>query len=139
MSAALANDGVRCFLVLLVVLLTMMLIAVIRAPRWEGSSEDAPPQPATAYSALPASTQARAAAAIARAAVVLPARPAPPPQPGHAARMPVPAAATRQRGHATYAARHVVSQGSGEGTIPRPEVSGAPPWGPAPEPPGPIP
>jgi len=130
MSAALVNDGIRCFVVLLVVLLAIMLVAVIRAPGWEGSSgEHAPPQPAVAAPSRPADTQARAAAAIARAAVVLPARRAPGPTP-------VPAVATSPPRHASYAARHVAGPMPGEDTIPQSKVSGGPPWEQAPKPPG---
>jgi hypothetical protein len=144
MSPALATDGTSGFVVLLAVLLAAMLVAVIRAPRWDGSpSEDAeedaarPPPAAPASSRSvpapfrPADAQARAAAAIARAAAVLPATPAPDPQPGEAATTPLPAVATGQPGHGRYPVRHVT------GTLPRPQVSGGPPWGPAPKPPGP--
>jgi hypothetical protein len=158
MSAAVANDGIRWFVVLLVVLLAIMLVAVIRTPGWEGSSEeDTPPQPATAAPSRPVDAQARsggevrnrrnsgtaapsrpldpqarAAAAIARAAVVLPARRAPGP-------MPVPAVATSQPNYDGYAARHVAGPMPGEDTIPQPKVSGGPPWEQAPKPPGLIP
>jgi hypothetical protein len=125
MSPALANDGVSSIMVLLVVLLAMMLFAVIRAPEWEGSSEeDARPQPATAAPSRPTDLQARAAA-------LLPAMRAPGQPPGDAATMHVPAVATRQPGQAGYAARHVARPVPGEGMIPRPTVSGEPPWGPA--------
>lgn len=125
MSTALANDGVSSIMVLLVVLLAMMLFAVIRAPGWEGSpEEDARPQPATAAPSRPTDLQARAAA-------LLPAMRAPGQPPGHAATMHVPAVATRQPGQAGYAARHVAGPVPGKGTIPRPAVSGGPPWEPA--------
>ena len=108
MSPALANRGAGSFVALLVVLLAAMLLAVIRAPRRDGSSpEDADDatQPLTAVSApsrpvpvpfRPADAHARAAAAIARAAAMLPARPAQDRQPADAAATLRPAGATGQ-------------------------------------------
>jgi hypothetical protein len=144
MSAALATgDGI--FVALLVVLLAMMLFAVIRAPGWDGNpAEDAeeradrplPPEPESSRSVpVPfrpadarggtADVQARAALVIARAAVVLPGIRVP--EPEGAAPMPVSAVAVGQH---RYPAGHVA------GTLPRPEVSSGPPWGPAPKPSG---
>jgi len=145
MSAALATDGAGCLVVLLVVLLAMMLFAVIRAPGWDGrSAEDAEeradrPLPPVPESSRPvpvpfrpadaragtADVQARAALVIARAAVVLPGIRVP--EPEGAAPMPVSAVAVGQH---RYPAGHVA------GTLPRPEVSSGPPWGPAPKPSG---
>lgn len=105
MSPALAVDGTGSFVVFLVVLLAMMLVAVIRQPRWEGSSqEDARPQLAMT---APTDAQARAAAAIARATAMLSAGRVPGPEPGDEATMPLPAAAG-QRGQAPLCgqARH---------------------------------
>jgi hypothetical protein len=131
-SPALANDGASSFVVFLVVLLAMMLVAVIRMPEWDGSSQqDAGPRPATA---APADAQARATATIARAAAVLPVRP-PRGWPEDNGRMPRPAVAASQVGQVGYAARHVAGPAPGEGTILRPRVSSGPPWGPAPKPP----
>jgi hypothetical protein len=141
MSAALATDGADSFVVLLVVLLAMMLFAVIRAPGWDGrSAEDAEegadrPLPPVPESSRPvpvpfrpadartgtADVQARAALVIARAAAVLPATRVPE---GPAA-MPVSSAAVGQH---RYPAEQLA------GTLPRPEVSSGPPWGPAPRP-----
>jgi hypothetical protein len=154
MSAALVSDGAGGFVLLLVALLAMMLLAVIRAPGQEVSpSENAedvtrplPAVPALPRSAYPqprparpqarpgdvqpgsgdvqpgsGDVQARAAAAIAR-------RP-PGWQHESTATMPPAAVAAGQHGKARYPARHVV------GTVPRPEVSGGPPWEPAPRPP----
>jgi len=143
MSAALATDGAGCLVVLLVVLLAMMLFAVIRAPGWDGrSAEDAEeradrPLPPVPESSRPvpvpfrpadaragtADVQARAALVIARAAVVLPGTRVP--EPEGAAAMPVSSVAVGQH---RYPAGHVA------GTLPRPEVSSGPPWGPAPKP-----
>jgi hypothetical protein len=153
-SATLANDGAGTFVVLLAVLLAVMLIAVMRAPRWDASAtedtdDDATrPLPAAAEPSRPvpsrpvpahsraahplagvADGQAQAAAAIARAAAVLPAWRPPGPQSRDTSAMPGPAAAPG-RGPASYPARHVA------GTLPRPQVTGSPPWGPASKPPG---
>ena len=148
-----ATDSASTFVVLLVVLLAMMIVAVFRAPRSDGSSPESSPEDATrplpAVPALPrpvparsrtvpahsraahplagvADAQAQAAAAIARAAAVLPARQPPGPQSGNTATLPPATAAGH--GHARYPARHVA------GTLPRPPVTGGPPWPPAPNP-----
>ena len=149
MSPAMATDSASTFVVLLVVLLAVMIVAVFRAPRSDGSSpEDAtrplpavpaspPPVPARSRSvpahsraahplAGVADAQAQAAAAIARAAAVLPARQPSGQQSGNTATMPP--ASTASHGHARYPARHVA------GTLPRPPVTGGPPWPPAPNP-----
>ena len=143
MSPALATDGADGFVVLLVVLLAMMLFAVIRAPGWDGrSAEDGeegadqplppvpePPRPVPVpfrpadARAGTADVQARAALVIARAAAVLPSPRVP--EPEGAAAMPVSSAAVGQH---RYPAEQV------PGTLPRPEVSSGPPWGPAPRP-----
>jgi hypothetical protein len=144
-----ATDSASTFVVLLVVLLAVMIVAVFRAPRSDGSSpEDATrplpavpaspppvparsrPVPARSRAAHPlagvADAQAQAAAAIARAAAVLPARQPPGPQSANTATLPPASAASN--GHARYPARHVA------GTLPRPPVTGGPPWPPAPNP-----
>src|SRR5580693_8474475 len=129
-----ATDSASTFVVLLVVLLAVMIVAVFRAPRSDGSSpEDAtrplpavpaspPPVPAHSRAAHPlagvADAQAQAAAAIARAAAVLPARQPPGPQSANTATLPPASAASN--GHARYPARHVA------GTLPRPPVTGGP-------------
>ena len=124
-SAALAIDGASSFVVLLVVLLAMMLVAVIRLPRWDGSSpEDANrPLPAAAAQTAPARPLPQPA---------LPRRRPPGPRPGDTATMPGDTA-TMSRPAATAQARYAARHG---GTIPRPAVSSGPPWGPAPKPPG---
>jgi hypothetical protein len=77
-----------------------MLVAVIRLPEWDGSSEEeARPKPAPALPFRAADVQARAAA-------LLPARRSPGSHPGDTATMLVPAAAASQPGHAGYKARH---------------------------------
>ena len=144
-----ATDSASTFVVLLVVLLAVMIVAVFRAPRSDGSSpEDATrplpavpaspppvparsrPVPAHSRAAHPlagvADAQAQAAAAIARAAAVLPARQPPGQQSANTATLPPASAASN--GHARYPARHVA------GTLPRPPVTGGPPWPPAPNP-----
>ena len=144
-----ATDSASTFVVLLVVLLAVMIVAVFRAPRSDGSSpEDATrplpavpaspppvparsrPVPAHSRAAHPlagvADAQAQAAAAIARAAAVLPARQPPGQQSGNTATLSPASAASN--GHARYPARHVA------GTLPRPPVTGGPPWPPAPNP-----
>ena len=144
-----ATDSASTFVVFLVVLLAVMIVAVFRAPRSDGSSpEDATrplpavpaspppvparsrPVPAHSRAAHPlagvADAQAQAAAAIARAAAVLPARQPPGQQSGNTATLPPASAASN--GHARYPARHVA------GTLPRPPVTGGPPWPPAPNP-----
>ena len=151
-----ATDSASTFVVLLVVLLAMMIVAVFRAPASDGSSPEdatrpmpavpAPPRPAPARSrpaparsrpvpahsraahplAGVADAQAQAAAAIARAAAVLPAQEPPGSQSGNTATLPPATAAGH--GHARYPARHVA------GTLPRPPVTGGPPWPPAPNP-----
>ena len=151
-----ATDSASTFVVLLVVLLAVMIVAVFRAPRSDGSSpEDATrplpavpaspppaparsrpvparsrPVPAHSRAAHPlagvADAQAQAAAAIARAAAVLPARQPPGQQSANTATLPPASAAGH--GHARYPARHVA------GTLPRPPVTGGPPWPPAPNP-----
>jgi len=144
-----ATDSASTFVVLLVVLLAVMIVAVFRAPRSDGSSPEDATRPLPAVPALPrpvparsrpvpahsraahplagvADAQAQAAAAIARAAAVLPARQPPGPQSANTATLP-PASAPSY-GHARYPARHVA------GTLPRPPVTGGPPWPPAPNP-----
>src|SRR6266498_3922595 len=104
MSPVLASDGAIALLALLLVRLARMLAAVIRAPEQEtpAAREGPAGQPATTAIAGAADTHARVAATIARAAVVLEAAP---PQPGGAARTPVPAATSQPR-PAGYTARH---------------------------------
>ena len=144
-----ATDSASTFVTFLVVLLAVMIVAVFRAPRSDGSSpEDAtrplpavpaspPPVPARSRSvpahsraahplAGVADAQAQAAAAIARAAAVLPARQPSGQQSANTATLPPASAASN--GHARYPARHVA------GTLPRPPVTGGPPWPPAPNP-----
>jgi hypothetical protein len=128
MSPVLANESAGGVVAFLVVLLAMMLIAVIRLPKWDGSADaDAGLQPAPTATAWPPDEQARAAATIARAAEVLPARPVAPPRPDRAATS-LPA---RRPGPAGYTARHGAGPAPAGGTVPRPKVTGGPPWGPA--------
>ena len=135
MSPWLADDGATAFVVLLVVLLAMMLAAVIRSPESPGLPEpDARPQPSPAAPSRPVDVQARAAATIARAAVVLPAGQPPGPRPDDIATIPVPTVAASPPRQGSYAARHASGPVPRAGAVPRQEVSGGPPWEPAPEP-----
>ena len=64
--------------------------------------------------------------------------PAPPP-PSPVKRPPatvLPAGSVGQRGGAGYAPRHADALEPEQKVVQRPEVSGGPPWGPAPKPPG---
>jgi len=134
MSPAQVNDGILFFLYLLVLLLAMMIYAVIRFPAPTLGSQDREDQQwEDAPAAAPPPTMHRA-----------PARPVP----GSAGRLsPGTAgsstsalaflgAATGRSGRTKYVARHVAGPEPGRATIRIPKVSGRPPWGPAPRPPG---
>jgi hypothetical protein len=69
MSAALANDGARGFVMLLVALLAIMLFAVIRAPGFDGSSPDDATRPLPAVPARTAPVRALAERALAEPAL----------------------------------------------------------------------
>src|SRR6266702_5516047 len=119
MSPVLANESAAAVVAFLVVLLAMMLIAVIRLPEWDAAADsDTEPQPARAALTWPLDEQARAAATIARAAEVLPARPASPPRRGRAA----PPLPVRQPGAAEYRPRHGAGPAPGGSNVPRPKV-----------------
>lgn len=149
--AAMVNDGILSFLILLSLLLVMSLFAVIRLPRWagppDGDVKPAPPVPARP--ALPPAP---------RHALPGPAWPAPvwpvPAWPVPSGSLPagtqsgaVPALTfpvTRQPGQPDPAARPATDPAvrpatrpvHGRGTVRSPKVSGSPPWEPASRPPG---
>jgi hypothetical protein len=115
--AFLAKDGVPIFLVLLVVLLALCLTAIMRMQ-----------QPERRSAADSMADTSRPMASSVRQRVPGPAsRPvAPVPSP----RRPV------RPEHRAYAPRHVPGPHPEVAIRERPQVSGGPPWGPAPRPPG---
>lgn len=144
MSQALVNDVIRSFLVFQLLLLATMLFAVIRLPPYRPgtTSEESRPAPAR-----PAAVQLAPARPL---AAPIGSRPQVPqadvtyaqfPQVGvaaHSGPMSMAGQPGRMRsGRTKYVARHVATPEPR--TIRRPKVSGAPPWGPAPKPPGQYP
>lgn len=130
MSPAVETEAIQGFLSFLVLTLLMMIFVIIRvpAPVHRPAAEDgtsAPPvTPAAPMFAPPVTAVAPRLTATRSGAA------APPPasalgQPGRA----------RPAG-ARYTPRHAPD--AGRGTIRRSKVSGSPPWGPAPMPPGGI-
>ncbi len=139
--AALVADGLPAFLDFLVFALVLSMFAVIRTPPWDGTSSD----DSEAASARPAPDQrapAHPRAAHARPAHVraapMPAGARPRPQTG------TPLAASRAAGPDGQTGQPDAEAGSAAGPVPgrgrvrAPKVSGAPPWEPAPRPPGPM-
>ena len=143
-NQALVNDAIRSFLVFQVLLLAAMLYAVIRLPPFTPSTTSDENRPAQARPPavhippgrpLPAPTSAwpqggspaTTYAPYPQAGVAAHAGPAE--MAGHAART--------WSGKTRYVARHVATPEPR--TIRRPKVSGSPPWGPAPKPPGFLP
>lgn len=141
MSPALMNDGIAFFLSFLVLLLALMLGTVLRLPPAARSLPVEDDQPGLSVPARPEAVRLN------------PARTAPAPAPPH---VPAPArtrqpagagggtsalaflgGAAGQPGRTKYAPRHVAGTEPGRATIRAPKVSGRPPWGPAPRPPGP--
>jgi hypothetical protein len=120
MSQEMANEAVLIFTAVLILLLAASLQAVIRMPPWTGTTtEDTPgplagQEPARAGPPDPFPQRAQYA----------------PAEPG-AARLPV--RAPGQSGWTAPAAPSAVPPPDGSW---RPRVSGGPPWGPAPRPPG---
>jgi hypothetical protein len=152
--AAMINDGIQAFLLLLVLLLLMSLFAVIRLPRWAGPADGdgrpaaplparpAPPAPRHALPGhawpapvwpvpawpVPAGSRPAGTQSGATPALSFPVR-QPSGQPDPAARPGV--------DPATYPApRPAAGHVPGRATVRSPKVSGSPPWGPAPRPPG---
>jgi hypothetical protein len=119
LRSTLGDDGLVCFLVLLVVLLVMALTAVIRLPPEAArpAAQDGQPEPQQPASQA---TQVRRLTG---------------PMAGIPQQLPV---RVGMAGQAGYAARHGFSPPAAreDDTARLPKVSGGPPWGPAPRPPG---
>jgi len=120
MTLATANDAALAFMTFLTVLLAVSLVAVIRIPPWTG-----PPPTESTGDRLDQPQFRTARPAPGRYGPAQPARPmsAPPresAQPGQ----------PRQAGRARRVGAHRM------GVMKTPQVSGSPPWGPAPKPPG---
>ncbi|HUA40570.1 MAG TPA: hypothetical protein VMA32_03330 [Streptosporangiaceae bacterium] len=115
--AALLNDSLVGFLVLLVVLLVLSLIVIIRLepPERTAVAEETPEPavPAPAYAGL--------------------GLPVPPTGHRQVASAPLPVRPVGQQ--PTYAPRHGYGPVTNPGITTRPRVTGGPPWGPAPRPP----
>jgi hypothetical protein len=139
-----ASEGILLFVIVLTALLILMIYAVVRAPAWQPTrpADGAGPRPGdrpaplprrarhTAHSVfqpLPGGQTARPAAAAAAAASAVAAVPHPIPHPADAR---VPAGAPAARGLTPSPAEPDPM------VLERPVVTGRPPWGPAPRPPG---
>jgi hypothetical protein len=123
LQVRLADDGLLCFLAILVLLLALALIAVIRLSPDDARPSDVPAQVDPGRQAAPA----------------LPVPIAPPAPRQRVSETSAPTLSARppgQSGHRVYAARHGPGPVLGQDTTRRPKVSGSPPWGPAPRPPG---
>jgi hypothetical protein len=120
MTPEMANKAVLIFNAVLILLLAASLLAVIRMPPWTGTTAEDPPgplggqEPGRAGPPDPLPHRARSAAA----------------EPGTA---PLPVRAPGQSGWTGPAVPGAVPPPDGSW---RPRVSGGPPWGPAPRPPG---
>ena len=122
----LASKGVLLFVILLTALLILMIYAVVRAPAWQ------PARPADGAGPVPGDRPAP-----------LPRRRAP--DPASAIFEPLPTAPTGR--HAAVSATPAHAEPAAVAPVPhpaepdppvleRPVVTGRPPWGPAPRPPG---
>ena len=160
--AALVNGGVPAFLAALVLILVLMLIAVIRLPRWtdmHAEDDDEQPESGPLAPAWPApALDAPDGAGPGRHAHARPAAPAPGrPRPAHARHghtRPAPAGprplGPQAAGTSSLSAAGPARSQSGDADSPAgpggqvpwrstaraPKVSGSPPWEPAPRPPG---
>jgi hypothetical protein len=139
MSQAQENDGILCFLYLLVLLLVMMLVAAIRQPESAYHPPDSGDQPGEAAATTAAGTPGQARRASGQVASGPVGEPVSLGSWGASAGV-GPAAglhggAARRSSKAKYVARHVAGPEPGRGTIRMPKVAGRPPWGPAPRPP----
>lgn len=118
--ARLLNDSLVGFLVFLVLLLALALIAIIRLepPERGSAAEETPhaPAPASAFRA--------------------PEPPAPEFGQRPVSPAPLPRRSVGRFDQPGYTARHAPGPAPSQGTPDRPRVSGGPPWGPAPRPPG---
>jgi hypothetical protein len=143
-NQALVNDAIRSLLVFQVLLLAIMLYAVIRLPPFTPSTTSDENRPASARPTavhippsrpMPVPTTAWPQGGLAGSMY------APFPQIGiasQAGHADITAQSDRDwSGKARYVARHVATPEPH--TILRPKVSGSPPWGPAPKPPGYLP
>jgi hypothetical protein len=139
-----ADDSLLGFLALLALLLVLALIAIIRFEPPERAY--AAEEPAQAAVPAPAVEPPRWAPGV-PAPQPGPRRVAPAPQPGrhHVAPAsqprprpvtPVPLPVRVPGQQPGYTARHAPNAASSQGTPERPRVTGGPPWGPAPRPPG---
>jgi hypothetical protein len=139
---AIADDSLIGFLAFLGLLLVLALIAIVRFEPPERTSiaeepaQAASPAPAPANWALagatPQSGQRRMVPAAQsgrhHVAAASPSRPRP------VAPAPLPVRVPGQQ--PGYSARHAPGAGPGQGSPDRPRITGGPPWGPAPRPPG---
>jgi hypothetical protein len=143
-NQALQNDAIRSFLLFQVLLLAIMLFAVIRLPPYTPSktteeNRPAPPRPSAVNLApgrplsAPASAWPHGVPDGATYAQYPPVGVA-----AHSGPEDIAGQSGRTwSGRTKYVARHVATPEPR--TIRRPKVSGAPPWGPAPRPPGYLP
>ena len=120
---SMAAEGVTGLWGFLALLLAGFVVTIIRAPSWTGTSEaDAATLAQPEYD-TPAPEQVRHDHGPRHA-------------PGHApVRVPEAVDPLPNPAYRSYTPRHVPVQQTGQG-MGRPKVSGAPPWGPAPRPPG---
>jgi hypothetical protein len=148
--AALANDSLLGFLAFLTLLLLLALIAIVRFEQPERESvEDEPadaatpaapywpsgyptPPPGQRHVAAPQPGQRRAAPLLQPGQRRLGQATQPRQRP--VAPVPLPVRVPGQQ--AGYTARHGPGAAPSQSTSDRPRVSGGPPWGPAPRPPG---
>lgn len=118
------DDSLVGFLALLVLLLALALIAIIRFE----PPERGPIAEETAQAAMPAQA---AVPAPAYRAPGLPTRPS-----GQRQVVPTPLPVRPVGQQSAYTARHAPGPVRSQGAAERPRISGGPPWGPAPRPPG---
>lgn len=119
MSPAMANEAALIFNAVLILLLAASLLAVIRMPPWTGTTAEDHPGP------LPSQEPAPLASAdpLPQRSRYAPAEPSGGPLP------------VRAPGQSGWTAPAAPSMPPPDGSW-RPRVSGSPPWGPAPRPPG---
>ena len=133
MSPAQVNDAILFLLYLLVLLLAMMIYAVIRMPAPTLGSQDREDQQwEDAPAAPPASVRRAPAMPVPGSAGLL----SPGTTGGPTSALAFLGGAAGRSARTKYVARHVAGPEPGRATIRIPKVSGRPPWGPAPRPPG---
>jgi len=141
----LATEGILLFVILLTVLLVLMIYAVVRAPAWQPSRapENAGPRPGDRPPPLPRRARHPASSvfqpnlhATPTARHAAPSAPAASAPAAAAAAVPHPADAGAPAG--AHAARVLTPSPAEQDptVLERPVVTGRPPWGPAPRPPG---